>query len=479
MSSSEGTLKEERTRTARRADRSDSVGHLERPSRNGPASEAIRNAGFDVASRMLGATDPATAQHSDDVELLAGELCERLGVEGQDRETLLLAARLHDIGKVAVPQVLLEKREPLDAGDWKLLRKHTVVGERILASAPELASAATLVRHSHENFDGSGYPDGLSGDEIPLGSRIIFCVDAFHAIRCDRSYRNGRSTDAALAEIKAHAGRQFDPKVVKALAKSITSARRPGRRRIPRRVAVLFAALAIGSGGAYATERGWIPSLIPGLGPESTSDEVTESASASSATSSSVGGSPGADGLSSAQGGGNSDLRDLIDAIGGADGSRSARDPRFLGLGGLVPGLGESVEDGGAAQSGGSGPAGGGGAEDGTGSGGGSGGSSGTSPGGGGAATNSGSAGNGGSAPGQVVLGPGGSPPGQSGSTPGQSGSTPGQSGTTPGQSGSNPGSGESPPGQSGLTPGQSGSTPGQSGTAPGNSASAPGHNKL
>jgi two-component system cell cycle response regulator len=222
------------------------VGRWPRPGLNGDVSEAIREAGTQVASNMLTAAEPSIARHSDDVELLAGEVCAGLEVE-EDRTTLLLGARLHDLGKVAVPKEILEKPGPLDAKEWALIKDHTIVGERILAGVPELTPVGRLVRHSHENFDGTGYPDGLRRDEIPLGSRIILCVDAFHAIRCDRPYRKGRSTEAALAEIKSNAGRQFDPEVVEALAESISEARRPGGRRVPPRVAALFGAQPRGS----------------------------------------------------------------------------------------------------------------------------------------------------------------------------------------------------------------------------------------
>jgi HD domain len=358
---------------------------------------------------------------------------------------------------------VLEKREPLDADDWELIKEHTVVGERIVASIPALAEAAPLVRHSHENFDGSGYPDGLRGEQIPLGSRIIYCVDAFHAIRCDRPYREGRSTTAALREIKANAGRQFDPKVVKALAKSISSAHRPSRRRLPPRVATLFAALAIGSGGAYAAERGWVPSPIPGLGPDSASERQTDEAAANGVASSSSGGDSSRAGKTASTVSGRSQRRQNEGGDGsGAPGSAGEGDGK------------------------GPGPRGGGGRSGGSTS------SSGTDANGGtlggGPAGESGSAtGQGGSAPGNVAsaqdqggpgAGGGGSISGDSGSAPGQTGSTPGLTGSTPGQSGSNPGSGGSPPGQSGSAPGQSGATPGQSGSAPGMSGSAPGHNK-
>jgi hypothetical protein len=471
MSSSEGTLTRERTHRPRVA-YNGGVRNGTPRSRGAAASEAIRKARSEVASKMLGAADPLTSRHSDDVELLASELCKRFGIEGEDRETLLLAARLHDVGKVSIPQEVLDKRGPLDADDWKLIKKHTIVGERLLARVPELAPAAPLVRHSHENFDGSGYPDGLRGDEIPLGSRIIFCVDAFHAIRCDRPYRKGRSTEEALAEIKANAGRQFDPKVVKALTRSIAAVRRVRRRRVPRRVAVLFATLAIGSSGAYAAEQGWIPSPIPGLGPAHSSDEGSGEAASTGGASASASYSPipregtrppGIDG----------GHRELSKGRAGDDARGSAEDRDSLRRGGLGSGPGSAGGQGSAAAAAGGSP-----------------GNSG-SPSGAGGATG-GSAGHSNSKPGQgdspsVDTGSasvqGGSPSGQggtgqSGSAPGQTGSTPGQSGSTPGQSGSNPGFGAAPPGQSASAPGLSGSTPGQSGSTPGKNAGAPGHNK-
>ena len=244
----------------------------------------IREAGSQIAAAMLEAADPHTGQHSDDVELVVEEICKRLSVKGEDREDVLVAARLHDVGKVAIPNEVLQKEGPLDDAEWKLVKKHTLTGERILQSVPELGPAAELVRHSHEHFDGTGYPDGLKGEDIPLGSRIILCADAFHAIRSDRPYRKGRATRAALKEMHRCSGSQFDPKVVEALDASIKSAKRSQRRRrtLPPRLAILFAMLAIGTGGAFAAERGWIPSPIPGLGPEA-SNEADGNASASQA----------------------------------------------------------------------------------------------------------------------------------------------------------------------------------------------------
>jgi hypothetical protein len=260
---------------------------------------------------MLEAADPSTGEHSDDVELVVGEICKRLAVTGEEREDILVAARLHDVGKVAIPREVLTKNGPLDDDEWRLVKEHTVTGERILKSVPELVPASVLVRHSHEHFDGSGYPDGLAGEKIPLGSRIILCADAFHAIRSDRPYRKGRPTPAALAEMQRCAGTQFDPKVVEALHASVRRSKRGGRRKLPPRLAILFAVLAIGGGGAYAAERGWIPSPVPGLGPEHSGDSQaeTEQASATAAGAASTAGDDTAsatgeaDGATSAAGG--------------------------------------------------------------------------------------------------------------------------------------------------------------------------------
>lgn len=137
-------------------------------------------------------------------------IAEQLGVYGNDRAELLAAAQLHDIGKVGIASDVLNKRGPLDDCEWSLIRQHTVVGERIIQSVSQLEEVGRLVRHSHERWDGDGYPDGLSGEQIPLASRIVFCADTFHAIRSDRSYRRGRSAQAALQEIACAAGSQLD-----------------------------------------------------------------------------------------------------------------------------------------------------------------------------------------------------------------------------------------------------------------------------
>jgi HD-GYP domain-containing protein (c-di-GMP phosphodiesterase class II) len=127
------------------------------------------------------------------------------------------AAELHDIGKITIPEHILAKSGSLDRSEWDLMQQHTIVGERILRSAPALVPIARIVRASHERWDGAGYPDGLAGEAIPLGSRVILACDALHAMTSDRPYRRALPLAEALGELRRHAGTQFDPRVVEAL----------------------------------------------------------------------------------------------------------------------------------------------------------------------------------------------------------------------------------------------------------------------
>ena len=148
---------------------------------------------------------------------LAAAVGQRLELSGDDLDTLFRTARLHDLGKLAVPEEILNKREPLDEREWEFIHQHTIVGERILRASPTFRGMAPIVRSSHENWDGSGYPDRLSGDEIPLASRIIHACDAFVAMTTTRPYRAKLTVAAALEELERHAGTQFDPSVARAL----------------------------------------------------------------------------------------------------------------------------------------------------------------------------------------------------------------------------------------------------------------------
>jgi diguanylate cyclase (GGDEF)-like protein/PAS domain S-box-containing protein len=168
----------------------------------------------DVLLRILSERSPALGVHLDEVTGLCDAVAERLGLPEEERAPLLQAASLHDAGKAAIPDEILHKPGPLDDDEWAFMRRHTLIGERILAAAPALARAAKLVRWSHERFDGKGYPDRLAGPEIPLASRIIAVCDAYDAMVSDRPYKERMTAAAARAELKRCAGKQFDPQVI-------------------------------------------------------------------------------------------------------------------------------------------------------------------------------------------------------------------------------------------------------------------------
>jgi diguanylate cyclase (GGDEF)-like protein len=164
---------------------------------------------------------PGLAEHMGSVRELAHATAIEAGVVGAELDALRYAAALHDIGKLAIPTAILEKPGPLSPDEWELVRQHTVVGERILASAPALERSARLVRWSHERIDGSGYPDGLSHDAIPLAARIIAVANAYDAMLTARVYAPARSPEDALAELRRCAGTQFDPAVVAAFERAL------------------------------------------------------------------------------------------------------------------------------------------------------------------------------------------------------------------------------------------------------------------
>jgi diguanylate cyclase (GGDEF)-like protein/PAS domain S-box-containing protein len=168
----------------------------------------------DVLLSILSERSPALGTHLDEVATLCEAVAARLGVPEQERAPLLQAASLHDVGKVAVPDEILNKPAALDDDELAFMRRHTLIGERILLAAPALSRASKLVRWSHERFDGTGYPDGLAGEEIPLGSRIIAVCDAFDAMVSDRPYRKALEPEEARAELRRCAGGQFDPVAV-------------------------------------------------------------------------------------------------------------------------------------------------------------------------------------------------------------------------------------------------------------------------
>ena len=161
--------------------------------------------------------------HSAQVAALAASVAEELGIHPDEVERVRLAGALHDIGKAALPDSILAKPGPLDDGEWEFMRRHTLIGARMLENVPSLADIAPLVRSSHERFDGRGYPDGLAGEAILLGARIIFVCDAYDAMTSTRPYQPAIAQAAAVAELRRCAGSQFDPAVVEAFCRVIAN----------------------------------------------------------------------------------------------------------------------------------------------------------------------------------------------------------------------------------------------------------------
>jgi len=175
----------------------------------------------DVLLKALSERNPDLMEHLSGVAMLAALTANRLGLAEADLKHLKVAAELHDIGKVAIPDTLLNKPGPLDDEEWQFMRRHPEIGERIISAAPSIAPAAVLVRSSHERYDGSGYPDRLAGDDIPIGASIIAVCDAFGAMTSERSYSAAIPVGDALAELRRCSGSQFHPDVVNAFCELV------------------------------------------------------------------------------------------------------------------------------------------------------------------------------------------------------------------------------------------------------------------
>jgi two-component system cell cycle response regulator len=171
-----------------------------------------------VLLRALSERHPKLGVHAAGVSDLAESLARRMGLGESDVERARLAGALHEVGKMAIPDAILEKPGPLTDDEWKFVRGHTLISERILHGATALSYVAGLVRSSHERFDGTGYPDGLAGVDIPLISRIVFVCDAFDAMTSQRPFAEALTIEAALGELQRNAGTQFDPVVVAGFA---------------------------------------------------------------------------------------------------------------------------------------------------------------------------------------------------------------------------------------------------------------------
>ena len=170
---------------------------------------------------VLDAKDRYTEAHSRETAELAVKVGKRLGLQGEQRRLLEYGALLHDIGKIGIPGYILQKPGPLTPEEFAVMREHPVIGERILASVPFLAPLGPIVRAEHERWNGTGYPDGLKGEEIPIEARIINACDAFHAMASDRAYRKALPPEEIMAEFRKESAQQFDPRVVEVMLQVI------------------------------------------------------------------------------------------------------------------------------------------------------------------------------------------------------------------------------------------------------------------
>jgi HD-GYP domain-containing protein (c-di-GMP phosphodiesterase class II) len=179
--------------------------------------EKAVEAGVEALAAAVDMRDDYTGTHSDEVVRLARTVGEHMGLTQDRLGELEFAARLHDVGKIGVPDAVLRKQGPLEGGEWEIMRQHPAWGADMLSRIPGLKCVSRIVRHAHERWDGDGYPDRLRRDEIPLASRIIFACDAYNAMTSDRPYRDALRPWVAVSELREGAGGQFDPEVVDAL----------------------------------------------------------------------------------------------------------------------------------------------------------------------------------------------------------------------------------------------------------------------
>lgn len=164
----------------------------------------------------------ATAEHSHRLAALARRMADRLGLDALDATEVELVAVLHDVGKLMIDPAILDWAGPLTPEQRARVHRHTIEGEELLTRTAGLEHLATAVRATHEAWDGTGYPDGLSGDRIPLAARIVACADAFDAMTSDRGYRPAMPTKEACRRVRAGAGSQFDPAVARTLLLIVT-----------------------------------------------------------------------------------------------------------------------------------------------------------------------------------------------------------------------------------------------------------------
>jgi HD-GYP domain-containing protein (c-di-GMP phosphodiesterase class II) len=192
--------------------------YAEKHGRKGP----LDTQGRDVLLAALEARYPELLEDANELVTLATAIAREMGLDEAATMQVQRAAELHDIGKVAIPDSILRKPGPLTEDEWAFMRRHSEIGQRILDATPALAPVGAVLRAHHERWDGSGYPDGLTREDIPLEARIVAVVDAYHAmILRDRPHRDKVTPLEALEELRGNAGTQFDPDVVEAFAQSL------------------------------------------------------------------------------------------------------------------------------------------------------------------------------------------------------------------------------------------------------------------
>jgi HD-GYP domain-containing protein (c-di-GMP phosphodiesterase class II) len=193
--------------------------------KSGRATTTVTKQTHDVLMQVLVEREPELREHHAGVAHMAKEVGRILGLEGEGLDETVRAAELHDIGKMAIPDEILNKPARLTDEEYEFMKQHTLIGERMLAAAPAMGCVATIVRASHERWDGGGYPDGLASEDIPLAARIVAVCDSFDAMTTQRPYNKPRSIDEGIAELRRCAGSQFDPAVVEAFADVMASVR--------------------------------------------------------------------------------------------------------------------------------------------------------------------------------------------------------------------------------------------------------------
>jgi len=176
-------------------------------------------------SKSLDARDGYSGEHSEEVVFYAVEVAGTLGMTSEEIAEVSQVALLHDIGKIGIPDSILRKTGTLDAVEWAVMKNHTIIGYELASSIASVAHIAPSIRSEHERWDGTGYPDGLEGRQIPIASRIVLVCDAFHAMISNRPYRRAMSKNEAIEELHLHSGSQFDPVVVEALLSVMGSGR--------------------------------------------------------------------------------------------------------------------------------------------------------------------------------------------------------------------------------------------------------------